>query len=57
MPLYDYRCRKCGHAFWIIASLSEHDAHEGAKRVCPRCGSPKVERVIGAVNVHTTKKS
>lgn len=57
MPIYDYRCKECGHAFWIIESLSDHDAREHARRACPQCGSSDVERVIGAVNVHTAKKS
>jgi putative FmdB family regulatory protein len=54
MPIYDYRCKDCGHDFSIIESL---EAHEVAKRTCPECKSSSVERVIGPVHVQTAKKS
>ncbi len=41
MPTYDYRCKKCAHAF---------EAHHSMKapplKKCPKCGG-KVERLIG----------
>lgn len=53
MPVYDYRCRDCGHDFVIIESLAEH---ESASPKCPKCESAKVERVITSVNIQTPKK-
>ena len=42
MPLYEYRCVKCGHRFEKIESLS---ASESKK--CPKCGA-KAERQLSA---------
>lgn len=42
MPLYEYRCKKCGHQFEKIQSFSAPDVKE-----CPVCGS-EVERLISA---------
>ncbi len=54
MPIYEYRCKDCGHDFTIIESLEEHEV---ARPTCPDCGSSRVERVIGSVHVQTSKKS
>ena len=32
MPLYEYKCKKCGHRFELIQSFSAEDAKE-----CPVC--------------------
>lgn len=42
MPLYEYRCVKCGHRFEKIERLS---ASESKK--CPKCGA-KAERQLSA---------
>jgi putative FmdB family regulatory protein len=42
MPLYEYRCKKCGHRFEKIQSFSAPDEKE-----CPVCGS-EVEKLISA---------
>jgi len=42
MPLYEYRCKKCGHHFEKIQSFSAPDEKE-----CPECGG-EVERLISA---------
>lgn len=42
MPLYEYRCKKCGHQFEKIQSFSAPDEKE-----CPVCGG-EVERLISA---------
>jgi putative FmdB family regulatory protein len=54
MPIYEYRCKDCGHDFTIIESLDEHEV---GKTTCPKCQSVRVERVISAVHVQTAKKS
>ena len=38
MPLYEYRCARCGEEFEKIVSSSE------ARVICPGCRSRKVER-------------
>jgi putative FmdB family regulatory protein len=54
MPYYDFKCTQCRRKFTLKQSFEEH----GRKRVkCPKCGTLKVERVIGAVFAKTSKKS
>jgi putative FmdB family regulatory protein len=42
MPLYEYKCKKCGHRFERIQKFS--DPHV---KKCPECGGP-VEQVLSA---------
>jgi putative FmdB family regulatory protein len=42
VPLYEYRCKNCGHQFEKIQSFSAPDEKE-----CPVCHGP-VERLISA---------
>lgn len=42
MPLYEYRCKACGHLFEKLSSLSEKDEN---KR-CPVCGAVSSEKLI-----------
>ena len=35
MPIYEYQCRKCGHAFEKLVLKTS----DGAKK-CPKCGAP-----------------
>jgi putative FmdB family regulatory protein len=46
MPLYEYKCKKCGHRFERIQTYSAADATE-----CPVCQG-EVERVISAPAAH-----
>jgi len=39
MPLFEYKCGKCGHAFEFLARSSED-----APRKCPQCGSSSIQR-------------
>jgi len=42
MPIYEYRCRKCGAKFEkFVRSLSAQNTVQ-----CPRCGSEEVEKAI-----------
>ena len=42
MPTYDYQCNACGHKFELFQQMSD-----SLKRKCPKCGKPKLERLIG----------
>lgn len=54
MPVYDYRCKKCGKKFSLTMSIAEHET----KRVkCPKCGSRSVEQQVAAFYAVTSKKS
>jgi len=42
MPLHEYRCQRCDHAFEILAL-----PRETAKVACPECESEQIERQFG----------
>ncbi len=42
MPLYEYKCVKCGHRFEKIESVTASEVKK-----CPKCGA-KAERVLNA---------
>jgi len=44
MPVYEYKCQKCGQQFEITCHLSERDE----QAVCPECGSKDVQPVISS---------
>jgi len=39
MPLFEYRCRKCGAQMELLVNSSE------AKPECPECGSGQMEKL------------
>lgn len=41
MPLYDYRCAACGHAFETLVRA-------GHTPVCPQCGSTALAKQVSA---------
>jgi putative FmdB family regulatory protein len=53
MPSYNYRCPKCKKKFTAILSIGEHDA---GKIKCPKCGESKVQQLITAFLVRTSRK-
>jgi putative FmdB family regulatory protein len=44
MPVYEYRCQKCGKRFEVTAHLDERDK----LAVCPKCHGKEVELVISS---------
>jgi len=54
MPTYEYKCFKCNKEFSLILSMKEHDA---GKAKCPKCGGKKLEQLITAFQVKTSRKS
>jgi putative FmdB family regulatory protein len=42
MPLYEYRCKKCGHQFELLRKVSEADDETR----CPKCRSKSVEQQL-----------
>jgi putative FmdB family regulatory protein len=53
MPSYEYKCTKCNKKFTAIFSIGEHDA---GKVKCPKCGGKKLEQLITAFQVKTSRK-
>ena len=46
MPLYEFRCRNCGHVFeMLLPRGSFSDVH------CPKCGSSDVQRLISSFSI------
>ena len=54
MSVYEYVCRECKKRYQEIEPITEHDTK---KTACPKCKSKNVDRIWGAVNVVTSKKS
>ena len=52
MPIYEYRCKKCGAVseFLVYGSQAEGLA-------CTSCGDAGLEKILSAPNVHTTAAS
>jgi putative FmdB family regulatory protein len=42
MPTYEYKCKKCGHAFEVFHSMNSEPV-----KVCPKCGG-EVKKLISA---------
>ncbi|MEO7386511.1 MAG: zinc ribbon domain-containing protein [Gammaproteobacteria bacterium] len=47
MPIFDYQCAACGHAFDALQK-----AGEGPLRKCPECGKLKLKKQLAAPNFH-----
>jgi putative FmdB family regulatory protein len=41
MPIYEYRCAACGHAFERMQKMSAPPV-----RKCPKCGKNRVEKCV-----------
>ncbi len=46
MPLYEYRCKNCGHEFETQQSMSEDSL-----TVCPSCDEPQLRKVFQPVGI------
>lgn len=44
MPIYEYRCTKCGAKFEVRQAMGE----DGSKLNCPQCNAPRPERVFSS---------
>ncbi|MGB9454803.1 MAG: zinc ribbon domain-containing protein [Bryobacteraceae bacterium] len=42
MPLYEYRCQKCGKTFEMLRRMRDADSD----LECPECQSEEVERLL-----------
>ncbi len=46
MPLYEYRCKKCGH---VTEVLEKPDA--SGRHTCEKCGSRRMEKLMSTFGV------
>lgn len=44
MPIYEYRCDKCGEGFSVLRSVAAADKDT----TCTECGSKRVKKVMSA---------
>jgi putative FmdB family regulatory protein len=44
MPMYEYRCRKCGKSFELLRRMADADCEVE----CPECLSDEVDRLLSA---------
>ena len=51
MPLYDFRCRGCGHEFEALVRAGDEDP------VCPSCKSADIERLLSSFAVSYAEKT
>jgi len=51
MPLYDFRCRGCGHEFEALVRASDGDP------ACPSCKSADIERLLSSFAVSYAEKT
>jgi len=42
MPIYEYKCTKCGEVFEMLRNLNEDDR----SLTCPRCHAESPERIL-----------
>jgi putative FmdB family regulatory protein len=45
MPIFDYQCQACGHAFDELQKLSDAVLVD-----CPACNAPKLRKLLSAPN-------
>lgn len=48
MPIYEYVCEKCGHAFEHLAR-----SYTAPAPVCPKCNSEKTKKQFSTFSSHT----
>jgi len=51
MPVYEFRCLKCGKIFELLKLKKEDEA---LRMKCPKCSSPEIERVLSVINIGTS---
>ncbi len=52
MPIYEYQCRSCKHAFQRLIMGKD----EMRRLSCPRCGATRPKRLISMVAYHVSEQ-
>ncbi len=53
MPIYEYKCIKCGNKFEILQKMNESDKNIN----CPECGAAKPEKLFSTFSSSSDKGS
>jgi putative FmdB family regulatory protein len=52
MPLFEYKCKKCGQITEFLESAGNKEVHR-----CQRCGSTRLEKLFSAFSVSSEGSS
>jgi len=52
MPIFEYKCDKCGHKMEILEKRSGKQRH-----TCQKCGSPDMQKLFSGFSVGQTGQS
>jgi putative FmdB family regulatory protein len=52
MPIFEYRCKKCGQVMEFLEARDSRKAH-----VCEKCGSKDTEKILSAFAVRSGSSS
>ena len=52
MPLYEYRCAKCGHVMEVLEKADARGRH-----TCEKCGNHRMEKLMSTFGVSAGAKS
>ena len=52
MPIFEYKCKKCGHAMKFLEKSSDK-----VKHICEKCGSYEVQKLLSGFSVGMGKQS
>lgn len=47
MPIYEYKCKSCGHEFELLQKMSDDPI-----KVCPECKKDDVQKLISTPDFH-----
>lgn len=53
MPLYEYRCRKCGKVFTFLVGV----VADNTEPYCPKCGSTDLKKLISRIRAHLSEET
>ena len=53
MPIYEYRCKKCGEKFELYLGIF----HNRKSLKCPKCGENDLERVFSPFSTDSSGES
>jgi putative FmdB family regulatory protein len=51
MPIFEYKCQKCGHKMDFLEKSSSKDKH-----ICQKCGSSQMQKQFSGFSVGKTDK-
>lgn len=51
MPIYEFKCLKCGNIFELLQLTKEKN---NAEMKCPECNSEEIEKLLSTISVITS---